>query len=50
MNEYCLEELVDLLSIRRFNKDDLTPFIDDDKNMNVKKFKELDTPKENQKE
>lgn len=45
-DEYSLEDLVDLLSIRRFNKDDVTPFIDDDKKYECKKkFKELDTPK-----
>jgi P4 family phage/plasmid primase-like protien len=46
LEDYSLEELVDLLSIRRFNKDDLTPFIDNDKKLECKKkFKDLDVSK-----
>jgi P4 family phage/plasmid primase-like protien len=45
MDDYTLEELIDLLSIRRFNKDDLTLFIDNDKKLECKKkFKELNFP------
>ena len=46
IDDYCLEELVNLLSIRRFNKDEITPFVDNDRKLECKKkFKELDLPK-----
>jgi len=45
LDDYSFAELVELLSVRRFNKDDITQFIDNDKRLECKKkFKDLNVP------